>query len=78
MNQPEVLLWRQQHRVPQPSMDVSEEKAARFNMSRHTGAAFCCFYVSYIDRLFQIRLIRMHIKDKMVARISCVDATEPH
>lgn len=78
MNQPEVLPWRRQHRVPQPRTDLFEEKAGRFNVCRHTEAAFCCFYVSYICRWFQSQLIRMHTKDKMVAKIACVGAPEPN
>lgn len=72
MNQPEVLLWRRQHRVAQPRTDLFEGKAGRFNACRHTEAAFCSFYMSYIDRLFHTQLVRMHIKDKMVAKIACV------
>lgn len=78
MNQPEVLPWRRQHQVQQPRTDPFQEKAGGFNVCRHTEAAICCFYVSYIDRLFQTQLIRMHTKDKMVAKIACVGATKPH
>lgn len=75
MNQPEALPWRRQLRVPQPPTEPLGEEAGRFNARRHTEAAFCCFYVSRIDRLFQVQLIRTHTKDKMAAKNSACRCT---